>query len=199
MHRALVGGFDLEHGESRFADLPLPVTDIELALRIAGNELRIEKASAKVGSGTLQVSGSAPLLGMNLGAARFAITARELALPMNDGIRAVADADLNLVLKPNDDSGEHELPRVTGDVSLRSFDYTRPVVMTADISSLAQRGKRTEVNAYDPADDVLQFEVRLRSQKAMKLQNNLIDAELDVADEGLLWLAPTGVSVCAAR
>jgi translocation and assembly module TamB len=188
----LVGGFDLEHGELSLRGLPLPVSDIELALRIAGNELRIEKASAKVGSGTLQVSGSAPLVGMSLGAARFAITARELALPMNDGIRAVADADLNLLLKPNDGGSEHELPRVTGDVSLRSFDYTRPVVMTADISSLAQRGKRTEVNAYDPADDVLQFEVRLRSQKAMKLQNNLIEAELDVADEGLLLAGTNG-------
>ena len=111
---------------------------------------------------------------------------------MNDGIRAVADADLNLGFKPTDSSGERELPRVTGDVTLRSFDYTRPVMMTADISSLAQRGKRTEVNTYDPADDVVQFEVRLRSQKAMKLQNNLIDAELDVADEGLLLAGTNG-------
>ena len=186
------GGFDLEHGELSIRGLPLPVSDIELALRIAGNELRIEKASAKVGSGTLQVSGGAPLQGLNMGAARFAITARELALPMNDGIRALADADLNVTFKPSDSAGERELPRITGDVSLRSFDYTRPVVMTADISSLAQRGKRTEVNTYDPADDVVQFEVRLRSQKAMKLQNNLIDAELDVADEGLLLAGTNG-------
>ena len=47
------GGFDLEHGELSIRGLPLPVSDIEVALRIAGNELRIEKASAKVGSGTL--------------------------------------------------------------------------------------------------------------------------------------------------
>jgi len=186
------GGFDLEHGELSIRGLPLPVSDIELALRISGNELRLEKASAKVGSGTLQVSGSAPLSGMSLGAARFAITARELALPMNDGIRAVADADLSVAFKPASSEGERELPRITGDVTLRSFDYTRPVLMTADISSLAQRGKRTEVNAYDPADDMVQFEVRLRAQKAMKLQNNLIDAELDVADEGLLLAGTNG-------
>jgi translocation and assembly module TamB len=186
------GGFDLERGELSIRGLPLPVTDIGVQLRISGNELKIEKASAKVGSGTLQVSGGAPLLGMNLGAARFAITARELALPMNDGIRAVADADLNLAFKPTASDGERELPRVTGDVTLRSFEYTRPVVMTADISSLAQRGKRTEVNTYDPADDLVQFEVRLRSQKAMKLLNNLIDAELDVADEGLLLAGTNG-------
>ena len=186
------GGFDLEHGELAIRGLPLPVSDIDLALRIDGNELRVERGSAKVGAGTLQVSGGAPLLGMNLGAARFAITARGLALPMNEGIRAVADADLAVTFKPVASGEDRELPRVTGDVTLNSFDYTRPVVMTADISSLAQRGKRTEVVAFDPADDVVQFEVRLRSTKAMKLQNNLIDAELDVADEGLLLAGTNG-------
>ncbi|HEX7452251.1 MAG TPA: translocation/assembly module TamB domain-containing protein, partial [Polyangiaceae bacterium] len=185
------GGFDLEHGELSIRGLPLPVSDIDVALRIDGNELRIEKATAKVGSGSLQMTGGAPLLGLNLGAARFAITARELALPMNDGIRAVADADLNVSFKSSADA-DHDLPRVSGDVTLRTFEYTRPVTMTADISSLAQRGKRTEVDTYDPADDVLQFEVRLRSLRPMKLQNNLIDAELDVADEGLLLAGTNG-------
>ncbi len=187
------GGFDVEHGELSIRGLPLPVSDIDVALRIDGNELRIEKATAKVGSGSLQVTGGAPLSGLNLGAARFAITARELALPINDGIRAVADADLSVSFKSStDSSADHDLPRVSGDVTLRTFEYTRPVTMTADISSLAQRGKRTEVDAYDPADDVLQFEVRLRSLRPMKLQNNLIDAELDVADEGLLLAGSNG-------
>ena len=185
------GGFDLEHGELSIRGLPLPVSDIDVALRIDGNELRIEKATAKVGAGSLQMTGGAPLLGLNLGAARFAITARELALPINDGIRAVADADLNVSFKSSADA-DHDLPRVSGDVTLRTFEYTRPVTMTADISSLAQRGKRTEVDTYDPADDVLQFEVRLRSLRPMKLQNNLIDAELDVADEGLLLAGTNG-------
>jgi translocation and assembly module TamB len=186
------GGFDLEHGELSIQGLPLPVTDIDVALRVDGNELRIEKASAKVGAGSLQVSGGAPLLGSALGAARFAITARALALPMNAGIAAVADADLNLTFKPNSAGSERELPRVTGDVLLRSFQYSRPVTMTADISSLAQRGKRTEVNNHDPADDVVQFEVRLRSLEAMKLENNLIDAELDVEDLGLILAGTNG-------
>jgi len=186
------GGFDLEHGELAIHGLPLPVSDIDVALRVEGNELRIERASAKVGSGTLQATGGAPLLGLNLGAARFAISARGLALPLNEGIRALADADLNFSFKPSSSGVEHELPRITGDVQLRSFDYTRPVTMTADISSLAQRGKRTEVNSYDPADDVVQFEIRLRALKPMKLQNNLIDAELEVADEGLILAGTNG-------
>jgi len=187
------GGFDLEHGELSIRGLPLPVSDIDVALRIDGNELRIEKATAKVGAGSLQMTGGAPLVGLGLGAARFAITARELALPINDGIRAVADADLNVSFKSSSDSSaDHDLPRVTGDVTLRTFEYTRPVTMTADISSLAQRGKRTEVDTYDPADDVVSFEVRLRELRPMKLQNNLIDAELDVADEGLLLAGTNG-------
>src|SRR4029077_2639495 len=132
-----------------------------------------------------QMTGGAPLRGLELGAAHFAITARELALPMNEGIRAVADADLDVNIKQQGD-GERELPRSTGDVTLLSFEYKRPVTMTADISSLAQRGKRTEVDTYDPEAEVIDFEGRLRSLRSMRLQNNLIDAELDVADEGLL-------------
>ncbi|MEP7048793.1 MAG: translocation/assembly module TamB domain-containing protein [Pseudomonadota bacterium] len=187
------GGFDLEHGELSIRGLPLPVSDINVALRVDGNELRVADATARVGAGTLQMSGGAPLLGLNLGAARFAIVARDLALPVNDGIRAVADADLNLSFTSTKDSdAERDLPRVTGDVTLRTFEYTRPVTMTADIGSLTQRGKRTEVEAYDPADDMVQFEVRLRSLRPMKLQNNLIDAELDIADEGLLLAGTNG-------
>jgi translocation and assembly module TamB len=187
------GGFDVEHGEVAIRGFPLPVSNIEMALRVDGNELRIEKASAKVGAGTLQVAGGAPLIGLGLGPSRFTITARELTLPINDGIHAVADADLSINFRSSNDANvEHEPPRVTGDVTLRTFEYTRPVTMTADISSLAQRGKRTEVDSYDPADDVLQFEVRLRSLRPMKLQNNLIDAELDVADEGLLLAGTNG-------
>ncbi|HWZ91695.1 MAG TPA: translocation/assembly module TamB domain-containing protein, partial [Polyangiaceae bacterium] len=186
------GGFDLERGEIAIRGLPLPVSDINLALRIDKNELRVEKGSARVGSGTLQMTGGAPLHGFGLGAAHFAITAREIALPMDEGIRAVADADLDVNIKPQSGDGDRELPRITGDVTLRSFEYKRPVTMTADISSLAQRGKRTEVDTYDPADDTLAFEVRLRSLRPMKLQNNLIDAELDVADEGLLLSGTNG-------
>ncbi len=187
------GGFDLQRGELAIRGFPLPVSNIDVALRLDGSELRIEKASANIGSGTLQVTGGAPLVGLGLGASRFTVTARELALPINEGIRAVADADLNVSFKSSrDESAEQELPRVTGEVTLRSFEYTRPVTMTADISSLAQRGKRTEVDNYDPADDVLQFEVRVRSLRPMKLQNNLIDAELDVADEGLLLAGSNG-------
>ena len=186
------GGFDLEHGEVAIRGLPLPVSNIEVALRVDGSELRIEKASAKVGAGTLLVTGGAPLLGMKLGNARFAVSARGLALPTSEGIAAVADAELNLNFKPAVAGEERELPRVTGDVSLRSFAYTRPVLMTADISTLAQRGKRTEVNSYDPADDVVQFEVRLHALKAMKLQNNLIDAELDIGEGGLILTGTNG-------
>ncbi|HEY4104186.1 MAG TPA: hypothetical protein VGM44_09850, partial [Polyangiaceae bacterium] len=161
------GGFDLERGEIAIRGLPLPVSDIALALRVDSSELRIEKGSAKVGAGTLQLSGGAPLRGLDLGAAHFAIVARELALPMNEGIRAVADADLDVNIKSQNADGERELPRITGQVTLRSFEYKRPVTMTADISSLAQRGKRTEVDTYDPADDLVAFEVKLRSLKPM--------------------------------
>ncbi|HEY4160121.1 MAG TPA: translocation/assembly module TamB domain-containing protein [Polyangiaceae bacterium] len=181
----LSGGFDLEHGELSLHGLPVPVSEIELALRLDGNEIRLTRGTAHVGAGTLQVTGGAPLHGSQLGAARFAVTARNVALPMNDGIRAVADADLQITTQPQNDDGERTLPKISGDVTLRSVEYKRAVTMAADISTLAQRGKRTQVETYDPADDVVDFDLRLLAPRPMRLQNNLIDAELSVADEGL--------------
>jgi translocation and assembly module TamB len=70
-------------------------------------------------------------------------------------------------------------------VTLKSFEYKRPVTMTADISTLAQRGKRTEFEAYDPNDDAMDLDIRILSERPLKLQNNLIEAELLLDEQGL--------------
>jgi translocation and assembly module TamB len=70
-------------------------------------------------------------------------------------------------------------------VTLRNFEYTRPVTMTADITSLAQRGKRTQFEAYDPADDVLELDLTIKSNRALEIKNNLMDAQLVLDDKGL--------------
>jgi translocation and assembly module TamB len=146
----------------------------------------VVRGSARLGSGTLAIKGGAPLRGFELGSASLAITGRNLSLPSNNGIRAVADADLVATFQAgNDDAAERALPRITGDVTLRSFEYKRPVTMTADISSLAQRGKRTEFEAYDPSDDALELDVRILSERPLKLQNNLVEAELLLDPQGL--------------
>lgn len=179
------GGFELNEGEVALHGFPTPLSDISVALAVDGSEINIVRGNARLGAGTLAIRGGAPLRGFELGAASVSITGRNLSIPSNNGIRATADADLLATFQSGRDGAEPALPRVSGNVTLKSFEYRRPVTMTADISSLTQRGKRTEFEAYDPSDDAVALDIRILSPRTLKLQNNLIEAELLLDEQGL--------------
>jgi len=178
------GGFDLAGGELVLHGLGAPLSDIDLGLRLEGGELEVARGTARMGNGRLSLSGGAPLRGFQLGAVRLDIGARDLSLPLGDGIRATADADLLATWKPA--SGERSLPRVSGNVQFRAFEYKRPVTMTAELQSLGRRGNRTSLEEYDPADDVVALDVTLRSAHALQIKNDLIEADLDLGSDGVL-------------
>jgi translocation and assembly module TamB len=115
------------------------------------------------------------------------VTARNIDLTSASGIRTVLDADLEAQYKPNTQrsTGEDALPKVTGLVTMRSFAYTRKVTMNADITSLGKRGRRTEFESYDPENDFVEFDVMVRSQKGLVIENDLIEANLVIDDPGL--------------
>jgi translocation and assembly module TamB len=180
------GGFELNGGEVALHGLSTPLSDIALALSVDGSEVNIVRGNARLGSGSIALRGGAPLRGFELGDASVAITGRNLSLPTTNGIHAVADADLVATFKSaRDGATERTLPRVAGNVTLKSFEYKRPVTMTADISTLAQRGKRSEFEAYDPNDDAIDLDIRILSERPLKLQNNLVEAELLLDERGL--------------
>ncbi|HWA73377.1 MAG TPA: translocation/assembly module TamB domain-containing protein [Polyangiaceae bacterium] len=179
------GGLDIDHGELNLRGLPSPINDIQLSVAIGEGELTITHGSARVGGGSLALSGGAPISGFSLGEVRVRAQLHEVALPLKDGIRAAADADLLVNWKPARENEEPTLPRVSGNVLLRSFEYKRPVTLAADLNALAQRGKRTEFEAYDPSEGTVEFDVTLRAQRSLKIQNDLVDADLVLADEGL--------------
>lgn len=192
------GGFEIERGELGVRGLPSTLTDIALAVGIDGNELSITRGSMRLGSGTIVLSGGAPISGFSLGEARVRIGVRELALPVKDGIRAVADAELLATYRPPRDdgaraaAGERNLPRITGNVVLRSAEYRRAVTMAADLNALAQRGKRTVFDSYDPSDDFVEFDINIKAQRALKLHNDLVEADLVLDDEGLQLAGTNG-------
>jgi translocation and assembly module TamB len=183
------GGFDLTRGEIVLRGFPSPITDLDLGLKLEGNEVSIARGSARIGSGRVSVSGGAPLRGFELGAVRLDVTARELSLPLGDGIRGVADADLLATYRPG---AERTLPRITGNVLLRSFEYRRPVTMTADLSALGHRGRRTEFESYDPADDVVELDVTLRAARSLQIRTGVIEADLELEREGLILAGTNG-------
>lgn len=180
------GRLELRNGKLGFADFDLPISDAQMTLEVDEEQVRIARGQARLGTGTLKVSGEAPIRQLSLGPLRVVVEARGLALSPYPGVRANLDADLAATYRfgaPPDD--REALPRVTGQVMVRSFDYTRPVTMAADLSDLAQRGRRTEFEAYDPSGDKVRFDVRLLPRGAMRIRNNLIEAELEIDAAGL--------------
>ena len=131
------------------------------------------------------------LRGFDLGAMRLEFAARDMSLPLGQDIRATADADLLATWRPPT-SGERSLPKITGNVLFRSFEYRRPVSMTAELQALGHRGKRTRVETYDPSEDVVDLDVTLRSARALQIRNELVEADLLLADEGLILTGTNG-------
>jgi translocation and assembly module TamB len=185
------GGFELTGGEILYRGLATPFTEVSLALALENGELNVKRGTARLGNGRLSVSGGAPLRGFDLGAVRLELTARDLNLPLGEDIRSSADADLLATWKPSN-NGERSLPRLSGNLLLRTLEYRRPVAMTAALLSLGRRGKRTEVDAYDPSEDMLELDITLRAARALQIRNELIEADLVLSDEGLLLAGTNG-------
>lgn len=181
------GRFTLDHGELALRGTPLTLTDMNVAVGIDPDGIQILNAKAALGGGTVEIRGGAPLRGLELGPLRAAITARNVTVPALDGVRAAVDADLQLAWQPeSSDEDARALPKLTGDVTLRSFRYTRKVTMAADIDTLTKRGHRTRFESYDPSGDLLELEVRIRAARPLEIDNDLVEGKLDVAEPGLV-------------
>ncbi|MEO7331001.1 MAG: hypothetical protein ABI193_20670, partial [Minicystis sp.] len=61
------GSAELRKGEIQLTGLPVPLSDINVDLEIAGGDVRIKSAKARVGGGTLEVGGRMPLRGADAG------------------------------------------------------------------------------------------------------------------------------------
>ncbi len=181
---ALSGGARLRGGGLAISSPALSVDDVEVDVAVGGGELRVTRATAKVGAGTVDVTGSAPIVGLSLGAGSATITGRGLKLPVGEGIEVVADADLEATLAGSA-RGESSLPEVRGTVRLVSFDYSRPIGLSIDLSRISRNLGRTEVDTFDPDGDYVRFDVQVVSQRPLVVRNDLADLRLEVVDPGI--------------
>lgn len=179
------GAGHLRRGDLNLKGVPLALHDIEIDIDITGADARIKRATARVGGGTLEVTGRMPLRGPDAGAVSATITARGVKVPAAEDVTFTADADLEASYRPpsGNAGAARSLPDVKGNVSLTSFSYTHP--MTLNPSEFA-RSPRSSVKTYDPAQDVVKFAITLVSPRPLRFTNNLVDMELVVADPGLV-------------
>lgn len=172
----------LEKGKLVLRDLKSPITD--LGVRIEANErgIQVTEGRATLGGGSLALTGSAPLTPRGLGRISLGVTGRELALPLSEGVRVKLDTDLELVVPPR---GVEGLPRLTGRIVVDSASYERMMSMTADLSSLTGRGKKSEVSTLNPEDDKIEFDVVVLGRRPFSVKNDLLEAELSVDPQGV--------------
>jgi translocation and assembly module TamB len=172
--------------------LPSAISDVRVDARANADEVRAT-AVGKFAGGSVAFEGTMPLHGLVLGALDSRITARSVHLTPVDGVTAAFDADLALNYDhKSTGASAAALPRVTGDITLAAFSYTRPVTFNLDLTST--RAKRTKVDAYDPALDFVTFDVRVRSSTPLVMKNNLVEVQLAI-DSGALEVAGTNQRV----
>jgi translocation and assembly module TamB len=180
------GEASLSKGELALRGLPVSLGDVEVAVDIGGGEARLTRATARLGGGNIEITGRVPLRGADLGAFAASITARGVSLPVADGINLTADAKLEATYRPTaGDRGQRALPSVKGTVELIKFSYTRPIVLSPTLSQLG-RAPRTSVEAYDPANDAVRFDVNVTSPKPLRIANDLFDMEAQITNPGLV-------------
>src|SRR6185437_15395821 len=80
---------------------------------------------------------------------------------------------------------QRSVPDVKGTVELTQFSYTRPMGLNLALSQLG-RPSRTNVETYDPDNDIVHFNVTLVSPKPLHVSNNQIDGEAEIMSPGLV-------------
>jgi translocation and assembly module TamB len=180
----LTGGAKLRKGALTLTDPAVSLDDVEVDVTVGDGELRVTRATAKMGAGTIDVTGRVPIVGLGLGAGSATITARSVTLPVEDGIQVVADADLEASLKPSG-RGETSLPEVRGTVGIVGFEYTRPIALSVDLAAVRRSIGRVDVDAFDPEGDLVRFDVNVVSQRPLAVRTDLADLRLEVVGTGV--------------
>ncbi len=181
---SLTGGAKLRRGGLALASPDIAIDDVEVDVAVGDGEIRVTRATAKVGAGTVDVTGHVPIAGLGLGAGSATITVRGVRVPVEDGIEVVADADLEGTLKPPA-RGEVGMPELRGTVRLLSFSYTRPIGLSIDLNAVSRNLGRAEVDAVDPDGDYLKFDINVVSQRPLAVRNDLADLRLEVVEPGI--------------
>ena len=170
--------------------LPGSITNVKIDLRASASELAAA-GTGEFGGGTISFDGSIPVRGFAVGALDSRIAVRGVHYNRTDGVKALCDADLRATYDPQVQVGAAgAIPHLTGDVTIASLEYTRPISMSANIASLGTRAKRTEINAYDPALDALALDLRVRAATPITIKNNLVEVQLGI-DSGTLEVTGT--------
>ena len=181
----LAGTLAVRDGAVTANGVPGAITNINLDLTASANELRVTSLRAKFAGGTVTGTARMPIRGNTAGTIDSSFALRDLHLTPISGVKTVLDADLAVTGDLFDEGSSRRLPRLSGSVLLSSLEYSRPINL--DVSNnLSGGARRTQVDAYDPEQDLIALDVNVRSKAPLRVRNNLADFQLALDGDGLI-------------
>lgn len=177
------GQLKIKGGEFGIKGLPSDLSEVDVDLTADESEARITRATGKFLGGDVSLTARMPLKGGQLGVAEATLIGRQLYLSPIEGVKATVDADLEVTVNPNATTATGRLPFVGGEVTITSFEATKP--FTLNLTDFRGGSKRTVVETYDPTLDAVNLGFDIRSRAPLRIRNNLVEAQLAIDPRGI--------------
>lgn len=173
---SVFGQARLEAGKLRLASLSFPIEGLDGSATFSEQRVLIDRVNAQLLGGNVQLSGLATLQGRSIDSVRVEIAGQRVAISPRD--------DVDLVIGGNGAVAWHHgdrLPKLTGTLRLDRALYKRPITMGRTLRDMT-KAARADVDSYNPDADLLSVDLRVVQSEPMRVENNLIDAEMSIDD-----------------
>jgi translocation and assembly module TamB len=180
---AIAGQVRVRGAEFAFKGLPGSISDVDIDIVADENEARVTRGTGHFLGGDVSLTGRMPLKGGQVGVLEANLVGRQLFVAPIEGVKATLDADLHVTMNPQASTAANRLPFVGGEVTITSFEYTKPI--TLELNGITGTAKRTVIEAYDPSLDAVTFGFDVRSKAPLRIRNNLVEAGLQIEGQGI--------------
>ena len=175
---AFLGEGSISGGYLSIPEVPHRISSVSGKVKFGRNRIGVRDFKARFAEGEISLDGEMLLTGFEPTAYNFNLSGSGMHLKPVQYLSLVTDAKLELRSQSDPD----KLPVVTGHMNVSRLRFTQPVKLLRTITELARFRKRTVKDAFDPEDDMFEYDIRLHGRKDLVARNKLFRAEIEIDD-----------------
>ncbi|MEB3285767.1 MAG: translocation/assembly module TamB domain-containing protein [Candidatus Sericytochromatia bacterium] len=170
--KSLNGALNIREGELETRNLPQPIHDLQVALRVTPNQISLDAFQANFGqTGRMQATGGARLdEDSRPVAANLQFNAQEMALRI-PGFEAVANADLAYLWEPSKSS-------LDGQIRVLEGAYTENIDLARKLTTRKRVRSSSSAMLANPSIRDTLLRVQLALPEQFFVRNNVVQGEL---------------------
>jgi translocation and assembly module TamB len=175
---ALFGRAELKDATALLALYPTPFEQLNAQLTFSEREISLDRLSTQFAGGELAIHGSAAIRARSLDRYQLYLQASDVSVAPLSGVELTLSAETSI-----SGGAGVRLPKLAGTVHIVRARYTRPFSLDiAERLTGFSQAKRAERAVYDPAADRLLLDLRVIDDGPMRIDNNVLKAELSIED-----------------